>query len=178
MRFSSRCLLSGYFVADGLKAALNPEPLIGEAEPYAEKFTSFVDQALPTDLARRVPSRTVTLVRLHGIIQAVGGIMMALGLLRRLGAVIVAASYLPKVLSARPSTSDDVPGFTKDLALLGGVMLEAGYKGKRGCDCHRTQKKTARKAAKVAATSVAKPTKKGQRDQTEALRNILSSATS
>ena len=181
IRFSSRCLLSGYFVVDGLKAAFDPEPLVDEAEPYARKFTSFVDQALPADVARRVPSRTVALVRLHGIVQAAGALMMATGFFRRWGAVIVAASYLPKVLSARPSTSDDLLPFAQDLAVLGGVMLEAGNKGKRGCTCRCSQKKQAREAAKAAASSSAKAatvTKKDQSRQTDALRRILSSATS
>ena len=177
--FSSRCLLSSYFVVDGLKAAINPEPLIGEAEPYATKFTSYVDRTLPADVARRVPSSTATLVRCHGIIQAVGAVMMATGIFRRLGAAIVAVSFVPKVLSARPSSSDDVLPFTKDLALLGGVMLEAGRKSK-GCGCRRTRNK-ARKAEAAAAASALKTagsSKKNQKRQTEALKDILSSATS
>ena len=178
--FSSRCLLSSYFVVDGLKAAINPEPLIDEAEPYATKFTSYVDRALPADVARRVPSSTTTLVRCHGIIQAVGALMMATGIFRRLGAAIVAVSFVPKVLSARPSSSDDVLPFTKDLALLGGVMLEAGRKSK-GCGCRCGKKKKARKAEAAAAASAlktARSSKKSQKRQTEALKDILSSATS
>jgi len=178
IRFSSRCLLSGYFVVDGLKAAIDPEPLVDEAEPYARKFTSYVDRVLPAGVARRVPSKTVTLVRLHGIVQAAGALMMATGLFRRWGAVIVAASYLPKVASRHPSTSDDVLPFAEDLAVLGGVMLEAGNKGTHGRACCRSQKKKTRKANAAAASSAKAAAKKDQSRQTDALRHILSSATS
>ena len=177
--FSSRCLLSGYFVADGLQAAINPEPLVDDAEPYATKFTSYVDQLLPADIARRVPRTTTTLVRLHGIVQTVGALMMATGIFRRLGATMVAVSYVPKVLMARPTSSDDILPFTRELALLGAAMVESVNKGKH---CTRGQKKKLRKAAKSASVSNAKAavevSKKEHGRQTEALRRILSSATS
>ena len=170
IRFSSRCLLSGYFVADGLKAAVNPEPLVDEAEPYASTFTSYVDQVLPTDIAQHFPRKTATLVRLHGIIQVAGAVMMATGLFRRLGAAIVAVSYLPKVLSASPSSSDDVLPFTRELALLGGVLVETGKKGTsrtRRCRCT----KDARTPEKTAVSA-----KKDR--QADTLKHALSTATS
>jgi len=169
LRFSSRCLLSGYFFADGLKAAINPDPLIDEAEPYAKKFTSFVDQTLPSDIARRVPSKTSTLVRIHGIAQALGALMMATGFFRRPGAVMVAASYLPKVLMSRPSGGGDVLPFIRELALLGGTLVEAGNtQGRPDCSWKKAQKHKKQAAA----------SKKNQPRQTEALRDILSSASS
>jgi len=170
IRFSSRCLLSGYFVADGLKAAINPEPLVDEAEPYATTFTSYVDKVLPVDVSQHFPRKTVTLVRLHGIIQATGALMMATGLFRRLGAAIVAVSYLPKVMSASPSSSDEVLPFTRELALLGGVLVETGKKGKsRSCGC--CHKKNAPAPQKTAVSS-----KKNR--QADALKHALSTAAS
>jgi len=119
----------------------------------------------------------VTLVRLHGIIQAAGAVMMATGLFRRLGAAIVAVSYLPKVLSASPSSSDDVIPFSRELALLGGVLIETGKKGKtRTCRCRnkkdaRTSEKTAVSAEKTAVSA-----KKDR--QAKALKHALSTAAS
>jgi len=164
---------------DGLQAAINPEPLVNEAEPIARKFTSYVDQVLPAGAARYVPSRTTTLVRLHGAIQAAGALMMATGVFKRFGAVIVAASFLPKVLSSRPTISGDMVGFTKDLGLLGAVMLEVQHKGKTGCGCRCSRKKAARKPAKATPPTSGSAVKvKKDRGQTEALRRILSSAAS
>lgn len=180
LRFSSRCLLAGYFVADGLKAAANPEPLRDEAEPFAEKFTKYADRFLPAGLARRVPTKTTTLVRLHGIVQAAGALMMATGLFRRTGAVLVATAYLPKVLAARPSETSQILPFARELALLGGAMVEAGNtQGKPDHAWRSAQRRKARVSRCADRLENGRlADKKSQSRQADALRQALSSATS
>ena len=124
LRFVCRSMLASYFVADGLKAALDPEPLVADAEPTALKATEYVERFLPPDVARFVPTTTQGLVRIHGIVQAVGGLLMATGVFRRLGALILAAAYAPKAISAGRSLNPF--NILRDVSLLGGVLIEAG----------------------------------------------------
>ncbi|MDR0487876.1 MAG: DoxX family membrane protein [Propionibacteriaceae bacterium] len=125
VRFLCRSLLAGYFIADGARAAFDPEPQVVDAEPLAEKATQVAYRYLPAEVVQFVPSTTEGLVRLHGTTQAVGALMMATGLFRRLGALIVAVSYLPKIImSGRKSWTSTT--FLRELALLGGVLIEVG----------------------------------------------------
>ena len=125
LHFVSRSLLAGYFIADGLKAVVDPEPLVPGAEPLASKVGEYADRYLPPDLVRFVPTTTQTLVRFHGITQAAGALMMVTGIFRRAGAAIVVAAYVPKVIIARRDCPDRL-SFLRELALLGGALVEAG----------------------------------------------------
>lgn len=131
LSFASRCFLASYFVVDGVRAAVDPQPRVADAEPQAEKFVECVERYLPDTIARHVPAKTDQLVRLHGLVQAAGGILYATGLSRRLGAAIMAAAYVPKVIAARPTLQDKDKGvFVRELALLGGALVAAGDRGK------------------------------------------------
>jgi len=117
-------LLSGYFVVDGLKAAINPEPLVPEAEHLAEKVSQYAQSYLPGDGS---PIKTATIVRVHGLVQVTGALMMATGIFRRAGALLVAVSYGEKVFRRRTSLlSPDATALARELTLLGGVLIEAG----------------------------------------------------
>lgn len=152
MRFTSRCLLGSYFIADGLKAAINPTPLVEQAQPLADKLTRSAQRYLPDDAARRMPVRTETLIRIHGIVQATGALMMATGIFRRAGAAAMAIAYAPKVLMARPGLADDKLPFVRDLALLGAALIAAGdTQGKPNLSWLAAEKKRSVKATKKAA---------------------------
>ena len=123
-RFASRSLLAGYFIVDGVEAVINPEPRVDQADPWARKVIAWAHRVLPRNLARYVPEKTESLVRLHGAAQMVGAVMLATGVMRRPGAALVATAYAPKVLAALPTsfTADKLP-FVRELALLGGVLI-------------------------------------------------------
>ena len=126
LRFTSRCLLGSYFVANGLSAALNPKPLVEQAQPWADKLNQCRERYLPESVGRRLPASTEGLVRAHGIVQAVAALMMTTGVLRRFGAVLLACAYAPKVWTARPARLAESQGFLKELALLGGALVATG----------------------------------------------------
>jgi uncharacterized membrane protein YphA (DoxX/SURF4 family) len=119
-------MLAGYFVVDGVKAVTNPATLEVDAEPFANTLTDVVDKFLPQSVAAKIPSDTRTLVRIHGGVEIAGAVMMATGLGRRLGAVLLGLAYLPKAVSALPRIkplNDRV--FLREVALLGGVFVAA-----------------------------------------------------
>ncbi|MDR0960162.1 MAG: DoxX family membrane protein [Propionibacteriaceae bacterium] len=131
IRFAARSLLASYFIADGCKAVVQPSPLVEDAETTAQGFSRAASRYLPESVAERIPTETKTLVRIHGGIEAVAGVMIATGLGRRLGATVLAISYLPKAISHRPRRSARSAGvsatavFNRDLALIGALVLEA-----------------------------------------------------
>jgi uncharacterized membrane protein YphA (DoxX/SURF4 family) len=119
-------MLAGYFVVDGVKAVTHPASLEVDAEPFATTVTNAAQRFLPETLAAKIPSDTRTLVRIHGGVEVAGAVMIASGVGRRIGAVLLGLAYLPKVLSARPRIkplNDRV--FLREVALLGGVFVVA-----------------------------------------------------
>jgi len=190
VHFVSRSLLASYFVADGLAALANPEPLVEDAEPLVLKATEYANQFLPVSVSTRIPTSTATTVRLHGLIQAIGGLMMATGILRRLGAMIVVAAFVPKVIMARPTrqseeepnpSGEDTPeeqaedrlAFLRLIALLGAGLIAA----------QDTQDKPSRawlsahkKLAAPETPAGSKQAKKAAQRHTEVLREALTQA--
>lgn len=164
-RFATRSLLASYFVADGLKAALDPEPLVDQAEPMAVRVHELAEHYLPADLAQRLPTKTATLVRVHGIVQVAGAVLMATGIFRRTGALLVGVCYGEKVFRNRHALlAGDWVSVTRELALLGGVVAQtkSTRKGRCGCCARRKAAKTARAEIRVANKAVvraAKPAK-------------------
>jgi len=182
LRFLSRSLLASFFVADGLKAAIDPAPLVEDAEPLATTVTDVGDRFLPEWAAHRIPRKTETLVRIHGGVEALGGIMLSTGVFRRAGAVLVALAYLPKVASMRPSLLDFTRlDFLRELALLGAVLIAAGDTGgEPSRSWLSSHKKWAKKQARIDAkidAKAARTTSATRARQTKALGDALSSAT-
>ncbi|MCL2785477.1 MAG: hypothetical protein FWD55_08640, partial [Propionibacteriaceae bacterium] len=159
-------------VMDGLRGALDPESSVEEAEPWANEVTNLANRVLPQNLASLVPTQTKTLVRIHGFTQIMGAMMMATGVFRRLGAFIVAASYAPKVIQARSQHSR--MSFTREVALLGGILIEAhDTQGKPSHAWRVRHKKRMRAIHQPKKTKEVKPATTQRR--TEALRKALSS---
>lgn len=134
LRTAARTLLASYFVVSGVKAVKNPGPLVPAAEPLADRFVPLVKQYAPEQVASYIPEDARTLVRLNGAMQLVGGLALASGKGRRLGAGLLAASLVPSTFAKHPfwsrSNADekalDRAHFLKNTSLLGGVLLAAG----------------------------------------------------
>ncbi|SDS81975.1 Uncharacterized membrane protein YphA, DoxX/SURF4 family [Friedmanniella luteola] len=133
LRAAARTLLASYFVASGFKSVRHPELLVPAAEPVTDKLVPFVKKYAPASVAGYVPEDAQTLVRVNGAAQLLGGLALATGKGRRLGAVVLATSLIPSTLAKHPywtrtdpvEKAEDRSHFLKNISLLGGVLLAA-----------------------------------------------------
>lgn len=130
LRAGYRTMLASYFISSGVKAVRHPEKLVPVAEPLAEKLVPMVKKYVPDEVAGFVPEDTKTLVRLNGAIQIVGGLALATGRGRRVGALLLAGTLLPSTLAKYPfwnqtgeQAADSRSLFLQNVSLLGGVLL-------------------------------------------------------
>ncbi len=130
LRFAGRTMLASFFVVQGAKAVINPEPLVQEADPLAKAFVPLAQKVAPASFAGYIPEETKTLVRVSGVAQVLGGLMLATGIGRRLGATVLGLSMVPHVIASRPSkgaTSEErqiaQSHLLRNIALLGGAIL-------------------------------------------------------
>jgi uncharacterized membrane protein YphA (DoxX/SURF4 family) len=162
LRAIPRTMLASYFVAAGIKAIRDPESLVPAAEPLVDRVVPLVKEYAPEQVSGYVPENTVTLVRLHGIAQVTGGLALATGKGRRLGALLLAGSLIPSTIAKHPfwtvpdpeARAQDRSHFLKNMSLLGGVLLAAQDTEGKPSLAWRAQKggetlsKEARKASK------------------------------
>jgi uncharacterized membrane protein YphA (DoxX/SURF4 family) len=131
LRFVARSMLASYFVINGVKALRHPEEFVADAQPLADKVLPLLASALPAEARGYLPEDTAGFVKCNGALQIVGGLSLATGLGRRLGAGVLALTMVPHVLVANPlkakGAERTVVGsqLNKNLALLGGVLLAA-----------------------------------------------------
>ena len=131
LRAIPRTMLASYFVAAGIKTIRDPESLVPAAEPLVDRLVPLVKEYTPEQVAGYVPENTVTLVRINGIAQVVGGAALATGKGRRLGALLLAGSLIPSTIAKHPfwtvqdpeERAQDRNHFLKNVSLLGGVLL-------------------------------------------------------
>jgi uncharacterized membrane protein YphA (DoxX/SURF4 family) len=131
LRAVPRAMLASYFVASGIKAIRDPESLVPAAEPLADRVVPLVKQYSPEQVASVVPEDTVTLVRVFGIAQVMGGTALATGKGRRLGALLLAGTLVPSTIATHPfwtvqdpdERAQDRSHFLKNVSLLGGVLI-------------------------------------------------------
>jgi uncharacterized membrane protein YphA (DoxX/SURF4 family) len=134
LRRIARPLLAGLFVVLGAQALKNPQPLVESAEPVAERLQPLLHKLAPERAAGLIPDDTATLIRVNGATQVVGGLLLATGKGRRLGAGLLAASLVPTTLARHPfwEIKDDKAArqqefiqFLKNLSIFGGLLLVA-----------------------------------------------------
>jgi putative oxidoreductase len=127
VRRVARALLSGVFVVQGAHAVANPDPLAARAAKVTDRLgpqLSRIHPALPTD-AR-------TLVRINGVAQVVGGVLLNTAASRP-AAALLAGSLVPTTLAGHPFWDIEDPvrrraersRFLSNLSLLGGLLLAA-----------------------------------------------------
>lgn len=131
LRFVARSMLASYFVINGVKALRRPEEFVADAQPFADKVLPLLTSALPAEARGYLPENTVGFVRCNGALQIAGGLSLATGLGRRLGAGMLALTMVPHVLVANPLKAKGTERTVvssqlgKNVALLGGVLLAA-----------------------------------------------------
>ena len=131
LRAVPRVMLASYFVSSGIKAIRDPESLVPAAEPLADRVVPLVKEYTPEQVASYVPENTVTLVRVFGVAQVLGGTALATGKGRRLGALLLAGTLVPSTIAKHPfwrvqdpeERAQDRNHFLKNISLLGGVLI-------------------------------------------------------
>lgn len=129
LRAIARTMLASYFVVNGAKAFRHPEAFTPAAEPLTDRFLPLVNSALPPRAAAFLPEDTAGLVKASGALQVLGGLSLASGLGRRVGAGVLALTMVPHVLATSPRRAHGANRavqqslLTKNVALMGGVLL-------------------------------------------------------
>jgi uncharacterized membrane protein YphA (DoxX/SURF4 family) len=175
LRAGARTMLASYFIVNGVKAVRNPEPLVSAAEPVADRVVPLVKKYAPQQVATVIPEDPVNLVRANGAAQILGGLALASGKGRRLGALLLAGSLAPSTLAKHPFWSRTDPEeraldrsqFLKNVSLLGSVLLAAGdtegkpslaYRAQRGGHSIAKETRKARKSLAKSTSGLAKST--------------------
>ena len=166
VRLFARPALAALFVTSGFRAVRKPQNMAPAAEPVVSKVSPLLQRVLPAQVASKLPTDTVGLVRLNGGVHLVAGSMFALGRWPRLAATALAVSVVPTTVAGHPFWSEHDPEhraamrihFFKNLGLLGGLLLgavdTAGQPGlvwrarRGGRDIARTTR-TAKREAKL-----------------------------
>jgi uncharacterized membrane protein YphA (DoxX/SURF4 family) len=166
IRAAARTLLASYFVASGIKALKDPASLVPAAEPFADKLAPLVKQYAPNQVAGYIPQDAKTLVQINGVAEVIGGVALATGVGRRLGALLLAGSLVPSTIAKYPfwtredpeRRADDRTHFLQNASLLGGVLLASvdtegkpslAYRAQKGSQAlAKDTKKAGRKVAK------------------------------
>ena len=172
VRALARPLLSMIFVVQGANSIRNPEPLVPKAQPVTDRLVPMVKRVAPPQVGERIPETTVNLVRLNGVVQLVGGLALATGKGRRLGAATLAATLLPATVAAHPfwqmkdkeSRATQRIEFIKNLGLLGGLLLAVvdtegkpgvAWRASHGAKAAKRETRRGAKAAKREAKQLA-----------------------
>jgi uncharacterized membrane protein YphA (DoxX/SURF4 family) len=190
VRALARPLLSTIFIVQGAKSVRNPEPLVPKAQPVTDRLVPLVKKVAPAQVGDRIPESTANLVRLNGAAQVLGGLALATGKGRRLGATVLAASLVPTTLAAHAfwQESDKIDRntqmiqFMKNLGLLGGLLLAAvdtegqpglAWRATHGVQAAKRETKRGAKLAKRETKQLAKAAKREARLAAHAARAEL-----
>jgi len=167
VRAIGRTMLSSYFVLSGIRAVRNPEEFVADAEPVTGRLVPTAKRFAPDEVAGFIPEDTATLVRINGAVQVVGGLALATGKGRRVGAGLLALSMVPTTLARHPFWKRTDPEqkirdrqqFVKNIGLLGGVVIASrdtegkpglGWRANEGRELAAKRSKKLKKQAKKA----------------------------
>ncbi|MFG1912699.1 DoxX family protein [Kribbella sp. NPDC048928] len=178
VRALARPLLSVIFVVQGANAIRNPEPLVPKAQPVTDRLVPMVKRVAPPQVGDRLPDTTANLVRLNGAAQVLGGLALATGRGRRLGASLLAASLVPTTLAGHSFWQEKDKAvrnqqriqFMKNLGIFGGLLLAAvDTEGKPGVAWRashgaKAAKRETRRSAKAATRETRRGAKAAKRE--------------
>lgn len=136
----ARPLLASIFIAEGWDAIRNPN---GKAKPLAPRSQP------PMTGQSVVPEDSLNFVRVNGVVQVSGGVLLAIGKYPRLAALVLMGSIAPTTYTGHrfwQETDDEIRGqqkiqLLKNLGLLGGLIFAAvdtegapslGWRARRG----------------------------------------------
>jgi putative oxidoreductase len=119
--FVARPLLAGMFIYGGLDAFKNPSGKTPRAEKVAPAIADVVG----------IDADTEQLVQLNGAVQVAAGITLALGILPRVSALLLAVSLVPTTLAGHRFWEEEDEAaraqqsvqFLKNAAMMGGLLM-------------------------------------------------------
>jgi uncharacterized membrane protein YphA (DoxX/SURF4 family) len=125
LRRVARPLLAGIFIQSGYAALRDPKSHADMAAPVLDRVTAAAPIEDPPD--------NVTLIQIDAGVKIGAGVLLAIGKAPRLSSVMLAATLIPTTAAQHRFWETDDPNqranqqlhFTKNLALLGGLMLAA-----------------------------------------------------
>ncbi len=127
-KFIGRSLLSSMFVVGGVNEFRNAEKMTGMVDALKEQLPDAISGPLGT-----VDSET--LVKLNGATMAAAASTLALGILPRLSAAVLAAQMIPVTVAGHPFWKKDGAErqgnwihFLKNVSLTGGLLLVSATK--------------------------------------------------
>ncbi|WP_028708331.1 DoxX family protein [Propionicicella superfundia] len=129
LRATARTMLASFFVVTGVNAIRKPDAYVAEVDPVAKRALPLAQRVVPPAAAVHLPADTRTWVRVFAGAQVAGGVMLASGVGRRVGAGILTGTMLPQVAATNPFTAPDgqrrevASHLLRNVALLGGVLL-------------------------------------------------------
>jgi uncharacterized membrane protein YphA (DoxX/SURF4 family) len=178
VRALARPLLSSLFIVQGYKTFRHPEPFVQKTQPVTDRLVPMVKKVAPAQISDRIPDSTIKLIRLNGAAQVLGGIALATGTGRRLGAAVMAASLVPTTWAGHAFWEESDPTarahhkvqFMKNLSLLGGMLLAAvDTEGKPGMAWRtkygaKAAKRETRRAGKMARRQTKQFARTARRD--------------
>ncbi|MDR0990057.1 MAG: DoxX family membrane protein [Propionibacteriaceae bacterium] len=133
LRFTGRALLASYFIGRGQNTWRHSAEVAQTVEPAFDRLRTWADQHAPAPVAKLVPQSGRATVRLLSLLDLVGAVLMATGLGRRLGAVLLIQRQIIELFMRRPAAEDEAASPTqpacshrgRELALLGACLIES-----------------------------------------------------
>lgn len=115
-------MLAGYFVYNGVRSLKDPQEFVADHEKFANNVVPLAKKVAPDEISGYLPEDAATLARVSGGLQVVGGLALATGKGRRLGAGLLVASMVPQVMAGN-IVKGDRNEVLKNLALVGGALI-------------------------------------------------------
>lgn len=120
-------MLSSMFVAGGLNALKHTDQLAQRAKPVTDRILPAVERAISLPFAVEAKQ----LVQLNGVVNIVGGALLATGKAPRLAALTLAGSMVPTTVAGHRFWEESDPlqrsnqrlHFLKNVSMIGGLLL-------------------------------------------------------
>lgn len=139
LRATARSMLSAIFIYRGVKTLRRPETSTEEAQLVNKRVTPLVSRVAPEQIAAYIPKDTGSWTRALGVAQVAGGLALATGMGRRLGAFALTLANIPHLVSTAPGNRKVEGDFLTELALTGAVALAAQDTQGRPSAAYRAQ---------------------------------------
>ena len=123
MRFLGRSLFASAFIVDGAKM-LTSDKAESAADPVVSAVLPAAKGILPNEIAGVLPEDPKSWAKIQGGAEILGGTLYATGWLRRIGALILLGTAVPKVISA--IVDDRNHDLIGAMALTGGALVAVG----------------------------------------------------
>lgn len=118
LKVLARPMMAAVFASSAWATLKDPEPVAKHAEPMLARYREVLPAWVPTD--------AVTLVRADAVLKLGCGAMLAVGVLPRVAAFLLAADMVPTTLVGHRVWESGDPEerahFLKNLAVIGGLL--------------------------------------------------------